>query len=71
MSIEVRYQACTAHCDYCDNALHGAADRRDALRKMGQAGWERRKVGGERLDICTDWLIEEKFGATGERNDEA
>ncbi len=62
MSVEVRYQACTAHCDYCDNSLYGAADRRDALQMMRQAGWERRKVDSEWLDICPDCLFEEKFG---------
>lgn len=69
MSIEVRYQACTTHCDYCDNTLPGAADRRDALRKMQRAGWERRRARGEWLDICPDCLFEEKFGDAHERND--
>lgn len=68
MSIELRYRACTAHCDYCDNTLHGAADGRDALRMMRQAGWERRKVGVELIDICPDCLFEEKYG---KGNDEA
>lgn len=36
---------------------------------MQQAGWERRKVDGEWMDICPDCLFEEKFGDAHERND--
>lgn len=60
MSIARYYQNFAAVCDYCDKQLPGEFTYDAAVRAKRAAGWERRKVDGEWVDICTDCQFEEK-----------
>lgn len=60
MSIEKFYGQYTPHCDYCEKTLPGEFSFADAIQAKQDAGWERRKVDGEWLDICDDCIFEEK-----------
>lgn len=60
MSIERFYGQYTPCCDYCEKTLPGEFSFADAIRAKKNAGWERRKVDGEWLDICDDCIFEEK-----------
>ena len=58
--IERYYPYWAAECDYCGNRLPGEMRFRDALRAMGDAGWEKRRSGDGWTCVCNDCLFEEK-----------
>lgn len=61
---ERHFGSYTPVCDGCGKRLPGEETWREAQRAMLEAGWEVRRNGEEREDICTDCLFEEKgYGA--------
>ena len=58
--IDTFYNNYTPVCDCCEKRLPGELSFQAAARAIRAAGWESRKVDGEREDVCTDCLFEEK-----------